>query len=49
MTRASHSSQINGAFLSEEQLLRGVDKIRSIPTVAVQGRYDFVCPLKVSL
>ncbi|GAQ81262.1 proline iminopeptidase [Klebsormidium nitens] len=43
----SHYS-MNGAFLSEEQLLRGVNTIRSIPTVAVQGRYDFVCPLKTA-
>ena len=36
---------INGGFLEHEnQLLDGVDKIRSIPTVIVQGRYDIVCP-----
>lgn len=36
---------INGGFLeSENQLLDNVDKIRHIPTVIVQGRYDIVCP-----
>jgi proline iminopeptidase len=25
-------------------LLDGVDKVRSIPTIIVQGRYDVVCP-----
>jgi proline iminopeptidase len=34
-----------GFFDNEEQLLRGVDKIRNIPTVIVQGRYDVVCPM----
>jgi len=33
-----------GFFESEDQLLRGVDLIRSIPAVIVQGRYDVVCP-----
>ncbi len=33
-----------GFFESEDQLLKGVDKIRHIPTVTVQGRYDVVCP-----
>jgi proline iminopeptidase len=38
---------VNGGFLrSENQLLEDVDKIRSIPAVIVQGRYDVVCPVK---
>jgi len=41
---------INGGFLEHEnQLLDGVDKIRSIPTVIVQGRYDIVCPPTTAL
>ena len=36
---------VNGAFLEEDQLLRDVEKIRHIPGVIVQGRYDMVCPL----
>src|SRR5688572_24532732 len=34
-----------GFFTSETQLLDGVDKIRAIPAVIVQGRYDVVCPI----
>lgn len=37
---------VNGGFLeSEDQLLDGVDTIRHIPAVIVQGRYDVVCPI----
>ncbi|OZH53275.1 proline iminopeptidase [Hydrocoleum sp. CS-953] len=32
-------------FEDEEQLLKNVDKIRHIPGVIVQGRYDVVCPM----
>jgi proline iminopeptidase len=36
---------VNGGFLeSENQLLENCDRIRHIPTVIVQGRYDVVCP-----
>jgi proline iminopeptidase len=35
-----------GFFNSEDQLLRGVRKIRNIPAVIVQGRYDVVCPMR---
>jgi proline iminopeptidase len=31
-------------FFSEDQLLRGVDRIRHLPTVIIQGRYDVICP-----
>jgi proline iminopeptidase len=34
-----------GFFAHENQLLDGVDKIRSIPAVIVHGRYDVVCPI----
>ena len=34
-----------GFFETEDQLLTNVDKIRHIPTVIVQGRYDVVCPM----
>ena len=38
---------INGGFLeTDEQLLRDVPKIRDIPAVIVQGRYDVVCPMR---
>ncbi len=37
---------VNNIFMaSETQLLDNVDRIRHIPTVIVQGRYDVVCPM----
>ena len=35
-----------GFFEREQQLLEDVPKIRHIPAVIVQGRYDVVCPMK---
>jgi len=38
---------VNGCFLGvDDQLLRGLDAIRHIPAVIVQGRYDVVCPVR---
>lgn len=38
---------INKGFLKDEQqLLRDVKKIRHIPGIIVQGRYDVVCPIE---
>ena len=34
-----------GFFETEDQLLQNVDRIRHIPAVIVQGRYDVVCPM----
>jgi proline iminopeptidase len=37
---------VNGGFFTHpEQLLDGVDRIRDIPCVIVQGRYDMCCPV----
>ena len=37
---------VNGGFLEhEDELLDGVERIRQIPAVIVQGRYDVVCPI----
>ena len=37
---------VNGGFFDDPaQLLNDVDKIRHIPGVIVQGRYDVVCPM----
>ena len=38
-----------GFFKSETQLLEGIDKIRSIPAVIIQGRFDIVCPAETAL
>ncbi len=35
---------LNAGFFSEDQLLREVGRIRHLPAVIVQGRYDVVCP-----
>jgi proline iminopeptidase len=38
---------VNRGFLErEDQLLRDVRRIRRIPAVIVQGRYDVVCPMR---
>jgi proline iminopeptidase len=38
---------VNKGFLeADDQLLRDVPKIRHIPAVIVQGRYDVVCPMR---
>jgi proline iminopeptidase len=38
---------VNGGFLdSDDQLLRDVTRIRKVPAVIVQGRYDVVCPMR---
>jgi proline iminopeptidase len=36
----------NGFFKTDNQLIEQVGKIRKIPAVIVQGRYDVVCPVK---
>jgi proline iminopeptidase len=37
---------VNGGFMEREnQLLEGVERIRHIPAVIVQGRHDVVCPM----
>ncbi|MEO6590051.1 MAG: prolyl aminopeptidase, partial [Pyrinomonadaceae bacterium] len=39
-----HYFMNNSFFPTEDYLIENVDKIRHIPTVIVQGRYDVVCP-----
>jgi len=34
----------NGCFLEDGQLLRDADKIKDIPTIIINGRYDILCP-----
>jgi len=35
----------NGIFLPPNALLESVDRLRGVPGVIVQGRYDMVCPI----
>ncbi|MFG2108937.1 prolyl aminopeptidase [Micromonospora chersina] len=35
---------VHGGFLAESQLLDGVDRIRHLPAVVINGRYDLCCP-----
>ncbi|MNR82344.1 Proline iminopeptidase [compost metagenome] len=35
---------LHQGFMEEDQLIRDIDKIRHLPAVIVQGRYDAVCP-----
>lgn len=38
---------VHGGFLEvDDQLLRDIDRIRHIPAVIVQGRYDVICPVR---
>jgi proline iminopeptidase len=40
---------VNKGFMRrEDQLLRGVSRIRHVPAVIVQGRYDVVCPIRTA-
>lgn len=40
----AHYAVNGGFFESETQLLDGVDRIRHLPAVIIQGRYDLCCP-----
>ncbi|MBN1512044.1 MAG: prolyl aminopeptidase [Phycisphaerae bacterium] len=35
---------VNGFFLNGDQLLRDADKLKGIPTIIINGRYDVICP-----
>ncbi|MFO7604191.1 MAG: prolyl aminopeptidase [Gammaproteobacteria bacterium] len=37
---------INKSFLGDNQILDDVDRIKHLPAVIVQGRYDVICPLE---
>jgi proline iminopeptidase len=37
---------VHGLFLSEGELLRGVERLRKVPCAIIQGRYDIVCPIR---
>lgn len=42
----SHYFVHHGFLETEDQLLRDVGRIRAIPGVIVQGRYDVICPME---
>ena len=35
---------INGIFVEDGHILNNAEKVKHIPTIIVQGRYDMVCP-----
>jgi proline iminopeptidase len=35
---------INDCFMAPDQLVRDVSRLRALPSVIIQGRYDVVCP-----
>jgi len=37
-----------GFFDSDDQLIQEAPKLKNIPGVIVQGRYDVVCPMKTA-
>ncbi len=40
--------EANKFFLKENQLIRNLSKIASIPTIIVHGRYDVLCPVEAT-
>ncbi|MBC9882234.1 prolyl aminopeptidase [Bradyrhizobium sp. INPA01-394B] len=38
----------NNSFMSDDQLLRNAGKLKGIPGIIVQGRYDLLCPPETS-
>ena len=36
---------VNDLFMSDDGLIENIDRIRHLPCVIVQGRYDMVCPV----
>ncbi|NMM35969.1 MAG: prolyl aminopeptidase [Glaciimonas sp.] len=35
---------LHDAFMTDDQLIRNVERIRHLPAIIIQGRYDMVCP-----
>ena len=35
---------VNGCFIEDQQIIKNIDSIKSIPTFIVNGRYDLLCP-----
>jgi proline iminopeptidase len=43
-TKVFYHYEVNGAFMSEGELLKNAYKLKGIPGVIIQGRYDMICP-----
>jgi proline iminopeptidase len=39
---------VHDSFMTENQLLRNADRLKGIPGIIVQGRYDLLCPPETS-
>ena len=39
---------VNDLFMDDDVLLRNLDRIRHLPGIIVQGRYDMVCPIRTA-
>lgn len=39
---------VNGGWMKEGQLIEDAHKIKDLPIIIIQGRYDVVCPAKTS-
>jgi len=37
---------LHDAFLTDDQLIGNIDRIRHLPAAIIQGRYDVVCPIR---
>lgn len=48
MARIETHYFVQKGFMQEGQLLRDIDKVRNIPAVIVQGRYDVLCPVSTA-
>lgn len=46
MARIEAHYMVKRGFVAEGQLLRQVRRLRGIPAIIVQGRYDMVCPIR---
>jgi proline iminopeptidase len=45
LTRIEAHYFVNDVFLKDSELLRNVRRLRHIPAIFIQGRYDMVCPI----
>ncbi len=46
MARIEAHYMVKRGFVAEGQLLRQVRRLRGLPAIIVQGRYDMVCPIR---